>query len=79
SAFDDAKVKFRGGGGESEGGGKSTDMLLVTDTLTGADETGNPFGGPLSWAVWVLLSALLIVSTGWVVRRQRFAEVTTRR
>ncbi len=78
SASDDATVKFRGGGGESGGGGKSTDMLPVTDSLA-VDETGNPFGGPLSWAVWVLLSALLIVSSGWAIRRQRFAEATNRR
>ena len=52
-------------------------MLLATDTFAGASES-EPFGGPLNWAIWVLLSALLIVSTGWVIRRERFAGVKTR-
>ena len=32
----------------------------------------------MSWGIWVLLSSLLIVGSGWVIRRQRFAEVDDR-
>ena len=78
TASDDATVKFKGGGGSGGGGGQPpTDMLLTTDTIGVADE-GTPFGGPLNWAIWVLLSVLLILSTGWVIRHQRFAEVKNR-
>jgi uncharacterized repeat protein (TIGR01451 family) len=55
---------------------KPTDMLPATDTSAGSDS--DPFGGAMSWAVWVLLSALLIVGSGWVIRRQRFAEAKNR-
>ncbi len=54
-----------------------TDMLLLTDT-SGDDQAGGSFGDPTSWAIWVLLSALLILSTGFVLRRQRYAEVRVR-
>ncbi len=82
SANDDAVVKLR----EPEGSGEAvtpkptkppTDMLLVTDTLGG--DAGSGFGDPIGWAVWVLLSALLILSTGFVIRRERLAEVRNRR
>ncbi len=82
SANDDAVVKLR----EPEGSGEAvtpkptkppTDMLLVTDTLGG--DAGGGFGDPISWALWVLLSALLILSTGFVIRRERVAEVRNRR
>ncbi len=56
---------------------KPTDMLLATDTI-GAVDDGNGSGGIMSWAIWVLLSALLILGSGWVIRRQRFAEVKNR-
>ncbi len=54
-----------------------TDMLLATDTASG-DDFGSGFGDPISWAIWVLLSALVILSSGFVLRRQRFAEVRHR-
>jgi uncharacterized repeat protein (TIGR01451 family) len=54
-----------------------TDMLLLTDS-SGDDQSGGSFGDPMSWAIWVLLSALLILSTGFVLRRQRYAEVRSR-
>ncbi len=81
-AKDDATVKFIGGGGKSTGGGKSqppTDMLLVTDSLSAATDDGEPFGGPFNWAIWLMLSALTIVSAGWIIRHQRLAEVRNRR
>ncbi|MGD8684748.1 MAG: hypothetical protein PVG27_12440, partial [Chloroflexota bacterium] len=56
---------------------KPTDMLLPTDPIEPVDD-GAGSGGMLGWAVWVLLSALLIVGSGWVIRRQRLAEVRTR-
>jgi hypothetical protein len=49
-----------------------TDMLLLTDTNGG--QPGGLLGDPISWAIWVLLSAMLIITTGFVLRRQRFAE-----
>jgi hypothetical protein len=50
-----------------------TDMLLLTDT-SGDGQSGGLLGDPISWAIWVLLSAMLIITTGFVLRRQRFAE-----
>ena len=54
-----------------------TDMLLLTDT-TGDGQSGSPFGDPIGWAIWVLLSALVILSTGFVLRRQRYVPVRER-
>jgi hypothetical protein len=80
TADDDAVVKLR----EPEVTGDPrtpapsqppTDMLLLTDT---DGQSGSPFGDPIGWAIWVLLSALVILSTGFVLRRQRFAEVRHR-
>ena len=55
---------------------KPTDMLLASDP--GAGTAGDGAGAMTSWAIWVLLSALLILVSGWVIRRQRFAEVRDR-
>ena len=52
-----------------------TDMLLVTDTF-GSGSTGGGAGtNMLGWTIWVLLSSLLIVGSGWIIRRQRPVEV----
>ena len=56
---------------------KPTDMLLATDPIGPADSDPGS-GGQMIWAIWVLLSALLIVGSGWVIRRQRFAEARDR-
>jgi uncharacterized repeat protein (TIGR01451 family) len=53
-----------------------TDMLLATDA--GPTDSGDGSGGFMSWALWVLLSAALILGSGWVIRRQRLAEVDNR-
>jgi hypothetical protein len=68
---------FPTGGGEGGGGGGGdkqppTDMLVTTDAMSAE---GGPLDGPMSWALWVILTAALIVSGAWVVRRQRFAEI----
>jgi hypothetical protein len=57
---------------------KPTDLLLATDPGMADSGDGSGAGGYMSWAVWVLLSALLIVGSGWVIRRQRLAEVPHR-
>ena len=50
-------------------------MLVPTASLPGASGSGGLLGGTIGWAIWVLLSAALIVSAGWVIRRERFAEI----
>ena len=50
-------------------------MLAPSDALSAVTEGGNPLDGTTSWALWVLLTAMLIVSGAWVIRRQRFAEI----
>jgi hypothetical protein len=50
-------------------------MLAPTASLTAATEAGGPLEGAINWAIWVLLSAALILSAGWVIRRQRFSEI----
>ncbi len=69
---DDATVGFIGGKGRTPTPKPSqppTDMLVVSDA-----STGGPLGGTTSWILWVLMSSMLIVSAGWVIRRQRLAE-----
>ena len=56
---------------------KPTDMLLTTDT-TGPVDGGAPMGGLLNWAIWLTLSALLILGTALIIRRERYAEVRNR-
>ncbi len=56
---------------------KPTDMLLTTDTIGPVDD-GDPMGGLLNWAIWLTLSALLILGTALIIRRERFAEVRNR-
>ena len=58
---------------------KPTDMLPATDAIgpVGGGDGGD--GGLMGWAVWVLLSAALIVGSGWVIRRQRYAPQRIRR
>ena len=68
-------VKPEGGGGGAGGGQPPTDMLAPSDALATVTEGGNPLDGTTSWALWVLLTASLIVSGAWVIRRQRFAEI----
>ncbi len=57
---------------------KPTDMLFTTDTIGPADD-GDPMGALFNWALWLALSALLIVGTAAIIRRERYAEVKTRR
>jgi hypothetical protein len=49
-------------------------MLLPSDALSAAGGS-NPLDDTTSWALWVLLTASLILSGAWVIRRQRFAEI----
>ncbi len=51
-----------------------TDMLLVTDTF-GTGDAGGTGTNMLGWTIWVLLSSLLIVGSGWIIRRERPVEV----
>jgi uncharacterized repeat protein (TIGR01451 family) len=73
---DTAQVRVFSGGGQGGGGGAGdqppTDMLTFGDHV--AAQGGNPLDGTTSWALWVLLTAMLIVSGAWVIRKQRFAE-----
>jgi hypothetical protein len=50
-------------------------MLAPSDALSAVTEGGNPLDGTTSWALWVLLTASLILSGAWVIRRQRLAEI----
>jgi uncharacterized repeat protein (TIGR01451 family) len=72
---DDARVPFGGGAGGGGGGQPPTDMLVPSDALSAVNEGGNPLDETTSWALWVLLTAALILSGAWVLRRQRFAEI----
>ncbi|MEX1295215.1 MAG: hypothetical protein AB1Z67_03490, partial [Candidatus Limnocylindrales bacterium] len=56
---------------------KPTDMLPATDAF-GSGDDGDPMGGLLNWAIWLMLSALLIVGTGLIIRREKLAEVRNR-
>ena len=70
-----------GGGGEGAGGGPSkggggggqppTDTLVPTDSVSAAS---GPVDG-ISWILLILLSATVILSTGWVIRRVRTSEI----
>jgi uncharacterized repeat protein (TIGR01451 family) len=71
---DDARVPFGGGAGGG-GGQPPTDMLAPSDALSAVTDDGNPLDGTTSWALWVLLTAMLILSGAWVIRRQRLAEI----
>jgi hypothetical protein len=66
---------FQRGGGGAGGAQPPTDMLAPTDSLSAVTGGGSPLDGATSWAVWALLTAMLIVSGAWVVRRQRLAEI----
>ena len=52
-------------------------MLFTTDT-TGPVDDGDPMGSLFTWALWLALSALLILGTAWIIRRERLAEVKNR-
>ena len=71
-----AIVPIKSGGGSGGGGGGGggdqphTDMLVMTAT-----PASGPLDGTTSWLVWIALTATLIVSAGWVLRRQRLAEI----
>jgi uncharacterized repeat protein (TIGR01451 family) len=56
---------------------KPTDMLPATDAF-GSGSDSDPMGGLLNWAIWLMLSALLIVGTGWIIRREKLAAVKNR-
>jgi hypothetical protein len=68
------EVPSRGGAGGG-GGQPPTDMLAPSDALSAVTDGGNPLDDTTSWALWVLLTAALILSGAWVIRRQRFAEI----
>ena len=73
---DDAIVGFGGGqsagGGGGGGGQPPTDMLVQTDAVATA---GGPLGGTTGWILWIMLTASVIISGGWVIRRVRFSEI----
>ena len=76
SATARAKVWIIGGQGAGAGGGQpSTDMLVPTDALSAVVDEGGPFEGPLGFALWILLTATVILSGAWVIRRQRFGQI----
>ena len=60
-----------GGGGGGGGDQPPTDMLVQTD----ASAAGGPLGGTTGWILWILLTAAVILSGGWVIRRVRFSEI----
>jgi hypothetical protein len=42
--------------------------------------TGSPAGtGLVTWALWLLASALVIVLAGWAIGRERLARMAIRR
>ena len=61
-----------GGGGGGGGDQPPTDTLLPTDTASGASD---PLDGSTGWILWILLTAAVIISGGWVIRRVRFSEI----
>ena len=61
-----------GGGGGGGGDQPPTDTLCPTDTASAA---GGPLGGTTGWILWILLTAAVILSGGWVIRRVRFSEI----
>ena len=80
---DDATVDFfrpdagggSGGGGDGGGGDQPpTDMLLPTVAASVSPLDTGPLGGTTGWMLWVLLTASVILSGGWVVRRVRYSE-----
>ena len=66
-------VPFGGGEGKGGGGGGQppTDTLVPTDSVSAAS---GPVDG-ISWILLILLSATVILSTGWVIRRVRTSEI----
>ena len=63
----------KGGGGEGGGGGQPpTDMLIPTDTVSAAS---GPLDSPMNWILMILMSATVILSAGWVIRRVRTSEI----
>ena len=77
---DDHTEGLPSGGGSGSGGGQPpTDMLAPSDIVASTYlASGNPFGTVMSWIVWLILSASLIMSAGWVIRRYRFSEIQSR-
>jgi hypothetical protein len=72
----DATVGFIGGRGRTptpspQHSQPPTDMLMVA----ASDPPSGPLDGPNGWILWIAMSATLIVSAGWVVRRQRLGEI----
>ncbi len=72
----DATVGFIGGAGRTptpspKHSQPPTDMLVVVAEAP----PGGPLDGASGWILWIALSATLIVSAGWVLRRQRLAEI----
>jgi uncharacterized repeat protein (TIGR01451 family) len=53
-----------------------TDTLVPTDV---AGPGGMDMGAAVNWILWVLLTATLILSGAWVIRRQRYSEILLRK
>jgi len=63
--------------GDTSGGGGG-DKQPPTDTLLpahSASASGDPLDGSTGWALWVLVTASVIVSGAWVIRRVRTQEI----
>ena len=73
-AEDDEEIGWIGGSGGGGGGGGQppTDTLIPTDTVSAAS---GPFDGSMNWILLTLLSATVILSAGWVVRKVRYFEI----
>ena len=80
---DDAVVTFYrpdtgGGSGTDTGGGGDqppTDMLLPTVAASSSPLDTGPLGGTTGWILWVLMTAAVILSGGWVIRRVRYSGI----
>ena len=62
-----------GGQGDGGGGQPPTDMLASSDARAAVHKGGSPIDGSSSWAIWVLLTAMLILTGAWILRRQRYS------
>ena len=73
-AQDDEEIGWIGGEGKGGGGGGQppTDTLIPTDSVSAAS---GPLDGTMNWILLILMSATVILSAGWVIRRVRTSEI----
>jgi hypothetical protein len=50
-------------------------MLLPTVAASSSLLDTGPLGGTTGWILWVLMTAAVILSGGWVIRRVRYSGI----